>query len=65
MINPTEPNFEKLSTLLRKHPELFEKINPKKWRESEVLYRDGESDVIEVEGQAYRFSWEGVEEGEE
>jgi hypothetical protein len=65
MINPTEPNFEKLSTLLREHPELFEKINPKKWRESEVLYRDGESDVIEVEGQAYRFSWEGVEEGEE
>lgn len=65
MIKPDDENYDKLQKLFQKQPDLFTAINPnlKKWEDApELLYCDGEADLIKVGKKTYRFFWESVEE---
>ncbi|WP_236141686.1 hypothetical protein [Nostoc sp. CMAA1605] len=66
MIKPTDINYKKLISLFEVQPSLFEEIKvngySKDGEGKEVLYRDGESDLIEINGKIWRFNWESVEE---
>nr|MDZ8016524.1 hypothetical protein [Nostoc sp. SerVER01] len=67
MIQPTNKNYQKLVSLFQQDSSLFEKINIDEYLDEdgegqEILYRDGESDLIEINNQTWRFSWESVEE---
>ncbi|BCL40340.1 hypothetical protein [Nostoc sp. MS1] len=66
MIKPTDINYEKLISLFEVQPSLFEEIKVNNYlkddEEEETLYRDGESDLIEINNKVWRFDWESVEE---
>lgn len=72
MIEQTDRNYPLLTSLFQKKPSLFEKIALKKYtdEDAERLYRDGESDLITINGKTWRFNWEevyefGIEDEEE
>lgn len=65
MIKPDHENYLPLQKLFQSEPDLFTAINPKlrKWEDApELLYCDGEADLIEIGNKFYRFFWESVEE---
>lgn len=63
MIKSTDKNHQKLQSLFQKCPELFKVVEPSEYEDApELLYCDGEADLIDINGQTYRFYWESVEE---